>query len=80
MLERSYWEGITDPSPQPNGDVRRRLSDLRVQSYLIAAMNAASHVDDPRLNELIADLQDDTDLKVSQAARELVGKESEPAA
>ena len=75
MLDRSFWE-----SQQVRHRTGGKMSAIEIRGYLLVAMDAASRVDDPKLSELIAALEDDEDFEVGQRARELVAAAGSPAA
>ena len=74
MLDRSFWE-----SQQVRHRTGGKMSAIEIRGYLLVAMDAASRVDDPKLAERIAALEDDEDFEVAQRARELAAAAGSPA-
>jgi HEAT repeat protein len=72
MLQRTYWEGL-DLDYQENGaSVRRKYSELEVSRNLVAAIDAARHLNDAEITGLISGLQQDKSVAVRDAARAAV--------
>ncbi len=69
MLDRSYWEGIQLDYQDGNQRVQRQYADVEVSNYLSAAIEAAGHLDDDDLADLICGLCGDESHVVREAAR-----------
>jgi HEAT repeat protein len=69
MLDRAYWEGIQLDYQDGNRRVQRQYTDLEVSNYLSAALEAAGHLDDDDLADLIRGLCQDESHVVREAAR-----------
>jgi hypothetical protein len=94
MLQRSYWEqdGLVEvtaddgtPLVGPDGNaVRRDLTEVQVSGYLVAAVEAASPLGLPELDEAIGKLKTDPSSDVRAAAKAASeragGVEAEPVA
>ncbi len=73
MLDRSTWEErITVRYSTPQGLIERPMTPIEIRGYLKAAMDSASRLDDPRLRDLIDELQEDKDHEIREHARKLI--------
>jgi HEAT repeat protein len=69
MLDRSFWEGIDLDYEEDGVTVRRKFTAAEIDYRLRAAIDAASHLDDEELRQLVIALsQQDTSHTVRDAA------------
>jgi HEAT repeat protein len=69
MLDRAYWEGIQLDYQEGNQRVQRQYTDVEVSNCLSAAIEAAGHLDDDDLADLIRGLCQDESHVVRESAR-----------
>jgi HEAT repeat protein len=69
MLERGYWERLDLEYQEAGSTVRRKYTDVEVANNLKSAIEAASHLQDAELADLVTKLENDKAVVVRDAAR-----------
>lgn len=81
LLDRPYWtQKVTVAQDDPGSASAQPISEERVEEGLIAAMDAAAHLDDERIWEAIRLLEKDPSARVKNHAMKLVEERASKAA